>query len=674
MKIKINSSKLLRSAQIWALLFLTSFLVFAQEFEPVPAKPNQVYINPYLENSTITSEQAIKDWAWTRSSAPNNPSQKIMNVPAETGRAFMMPVKDASGKEILIKGTGPNPEWIGDRNKIRYSVDATKKLGFDGKFKASESLIDIYNSELARSLGMDVARPLGFINTGYDAALKTDGALYARSFVSQTRLSNLSAMSKEEGLAKIDETIETLHRMGTTHKKLSRTEYFFWLSDRLAKNAAIMQSSGLQHGVLHSQQISLAGEFTDFGTSTWKHDPEFNKWFKKTPVEYYKFENQPLLIQNMLTRSHTLTSDKPIPLGADSETLKYQRKSLLGFFMEADPETAKEISANDPFRRYWDQFENHYQDFKIDQKTLPKLSEHFKYDKPGDVMTHWPAHYMKKSDKVVSLNIGSTTQGPLVKPRDYFTDDMIIKKGIQATYTQSPVKNSVPVKVVKQSVSSDYWGLKIDMNDPKLQHFIKQFDNEVEAILKANGDLAHPDSIRSLLRLMRDESSLQFGPQLTGQAKADYLALNKKRFGGEGIKFSDLAECKIGQCMDNSMLSFLMGKSIEKKDPRFTFSMMKMEYGGGRKHFNTLMKAPNEKVYVIDSQASSARKMGTYEDMMNKSYYESFHASLTYPKSLAEPYAPVSAKVDAQIFKNVKTSPKGRNCLGRLGLALRSLW
>ena len=288
--------------QVLLALLILGSQAFGEAFVSTKRQSTVFFLNPFVEPSYLNNIDVVGDWSWQRVVVGG---QVDLVVPAETGRGAFAPVVYSSGNPVFLKGTGLNPEHAGENNRIRYITGKEtdpESLGvsFDGIFRSLQGVFDIYNSAFLGALGVKVPRPLGIVTSSPGTGI------YAREFIVQTRLSNLEVMTDAEALNALNQTIK---KVGP---KLDLVKYFFWFADVMARQAARMQAVGFEHGVLHSQQVTLAAEIGDLSTGRWLDDPEVSSWGKAPKQEYFRFQYQPLLIQNMVVRTHSVSSNPPV--------------------------------------------------------------------------------------------------------------------------------------------------------------------------------------------------------------------------------------------------------------------------------------------------------------------------------------------------------------------------
>ncbi len=356
-----QKSVLIKSILV-ALFILSNCCVFAEPFKSVKDQAQVFFINPYLKKDYFSGHNVIYDWSWQR---VYEKSDRDLLIPPETGRGVIIPEQYNPFTTVFLKGTGLNPEHSGKNNKIRYNVNAKneEEVFFDGQFRLRQGVFDVMNSEFLQAAGVLTARPLGLVSLGSDPKIGHEIGIYAREFQIQTRLSNLHAVTADKIRNDLDDAIDLLFKQKLTKHKLDYVEYFFWFSHLLARQAARMQAIGFEHGVLHSQQITLAGELTDLATGRWLDDESIKNWGTKPKQKYFQFDRQPILFQNMLVRTHSVTSDPPVQLEINSETRRHNTKALLGAIEKADPVAYQKIMDLEPVKYFWRTFDHYYQTF-----------------------------------------------------------------------------------------------------------------------------------------------------------------------------------------------------------------------------------------------------------------------------------------------------------------------
>jgi hypothetical protein len=313
------------------------------------AAPNAdlVWLHPELR---LHQDKVLAAWSLTRA----DQGEIILEIPSQTGRAALAAEKFGLPGEVLLKGTGLNPETVEEVAKIRYYPSTKIPKAGDGLYGIREAFADFINSSMLESADIQVPKIRAIIQredrhplAGYRTAIM------AREFINQTRISNLYALETSEARAELDRATEILHKKGITQTKLDTEELYFFLLERMARTTARLQDLGFEHSYLHSQQVTLAGELADNGTGTWLSDKGFQSYRGTDRPQYFKYDRQPTLALNMFIRAHGLTQERIVRLAEGSETLKEQTHSLLGVLMRIDPESAKRIAQRDPEKVFW---------------------------------------------------------------------------------------------------------------------------------------------------------------------------------------------------------------------------------------------------------------------------------------------------------------------------------
>ena len=297
-------------------------------------------------------------------------------VPPETGRGLLLPPTNHSTfRDVLIKGTGPVEQFT-QNNQLRFA-----HLGFDGYFEISEAVRDMTTSEALHAAGVLVSRGIAIIDhneqvhrNGLDHPVRVGN--YIRAFRVQTRLSNLVSLSPDERQNAIDDAILRLQTLQGRSRPMTYVEYYHYMVQKLALNAAIYQAIGYTQNSLHFGQVTLAGEMADLGVGTFERPKQPGE--VNTSHPWFRFERQPLLLQNMLYRTHSVKAEPhPVLLSPDSKTVINQQ-TLFSFIQSFDPDSARRIEEMNPMRMFWEAYDQQYRRFdyeKYRKKVLPKLQD-----------------------------------------------------------------------------------------------------------------------------------------------------------------------------------------------------------------------------------------------------------------------------------------------------------
>jgi len=333
-----------------SLSLLTSAQLFAEsEYALFSVAPNAkvVWSHQDLANQERT---LLSSWALRRSSQGNI----VLEIPTQTGRAALAQQVLGLPGEVLLKGSGYNPETALDVTKIRYDPTTKVPKTGDGYYGIREAWNDLINSSLLESASIPIPQVRAIIQL--DEKHPKGGyrvAILAREFINQTRISNLAVMSPSQVRTELHRASQILFDRGITQKLLSSEELYFFLLERMARTTARLQEIGFEHAYLHWQQVTLAGELADNGTGTWLSDESFQPYTAHDRPRYFKFDRQPQLALNMFVRTHGLSQAEMVRLDPESETFLKQTNSLLGVFMQVDPAVAARIQANNPEALFW---------------------------------------------------------------------------------------------------------------------------------------------------------------------------------------------------------------------------------------------------------------------------------------------------------------------------------
>lgn len=297
-------------------------------------------------------------------------------VPPETGRGLLLPNSEHSVyRDILIKGTGSVEKFTAN-NQLRFS-----NLGFDGYFEISESVRDMVTSEVLHVAGVLVSRGLAIIDhnefiyrKGISSPLRIGN--YVRAYRVQTRLSNLESLTPQDRKKVIDNAILQLQKIHNASRPMNYVEYYHYMLQKMSRNVAIYQAIGFTQDSLHFGQVTLAGEMTDLGVGQFTKPLQHGVINTKYP--WFRFERQPILVQNMLYKTHSVKAEpQPIDLTAESDSAKNQ-KTLFSYIQSFDPESAEKIEKMNPVRMFWEAYNSYYSNFDINtfnEKVKPVLDK-----------------------------------------------------------------------------------------------------------------------------------------------------------------------------------------------------------------------------------------------------------------------------------------------------------
>lgn len=599
--------------------FWASVFANAAGFRSISDQVKSVYLNPFREFK-LTKKQAADDWGWIRDDLNPDPRAKEFKVPYETGRGVLTPVQYDPGYEVLLKGTGANPEHIGEKNAIRYGT-AENPLEFDGKFKVREAYFDIYNSHYLSRIGVKVAIPIGVASLGDDLALDAERGIYAREMLVQTRISNLHQLDVAGARSEIEAAIQKLSRLNLLKEGATLVDYYFYMVRTMAKTSAIMQSAGFQHGYLHHQQFTLAGELTDVGTGTWLHDPDFNSFSSKPGQTYFKFERQPALVQNILLRTHSVSGDQLHSLAQQSETRKKQSGSLLGVIDRIDPAAGQEIRNLDPERMFWKEFEHHYQHFDRARFILNvKPSSDFKWVMHRKTPTQTPKTALGEPVHLQGEDQKYWRKIDTFFPPNFETNSVIDEKRLSVLGgpNSKAIQQFFPPGY-QSHVASNYWGLLIEP-DKYTNEFFSKAKDQITSVAKKYGSLLSSEATEELLYFISGHARLPYGPYLNDAAqKSKYSAFVKDRY-SKGRTLGDLLKGGAGECHDTALLTYLFIQQVREVEPAFDARIIKSAVGGDEKkpHFFTIVRTPADEVVIIDPQMWKNESVMPYSDALQK--------------------------------------------------------
>jgi Protein adenylyltransferase SelO len=309
-----------------------------------------------LENSAFANPLPESLASWSVRIAPAEaPAARFGFAPREASRAVLLSDGGSQyGYDIQVKGVG-RVIRESSGNEMRHSP---REL--DGTLALSEACRDFVFSEILRELGVSVAEPLGIVEHG-EAFVSGESSEwicnYVRAFRCHTRISDLLGLSPEDRKALVDDAIQRLP-LSPSGRRMDYVEYFFFLLEIVTKSAAVYQATGFTQDHLHLGQLSLAGELMDFGIG------HFDRSGSAVLAPWFRHERQPLLLQNLLYRSHALKAE-PVPSEIPADSLE-QEDCLFGLLRSFAPEAAKQIEAKDPVALFWARFQFHFENCRAE--------------------------------------------------------------------------------------------------------------------------------------------------------------------------------------------------------------------------------------------------------------------------------------------------------------------
>ena len=330
--------------------------------------------------SDVSAEEVLRAWAVRRVESGTKATEELttMQIPVQSGRAALSFEGLGRSGDILVKGSGLNPERVSEVGKIRYDHLTGKVKPMDGAFLIREALLDQMTSEILSSHGVRVAKPLAII--GFENSSESDDALkgvYVREFLNQTRLSNLDLLSDEDLRAEFERASRALQKLHHSDQPMSIEEHYFYLLEEMAKMVAVFHYLGFEHRFFYAQQVTLAGEITDLGTGSWLYDDsKFSNLNSNVEIPYLSFSNQILLGLNMFNRTHALKTESPERLNYDSDTLRDQKKTLLAAVRRIDPDSAERIESKNPEMKFWRSFARHMNHLHEQEVPFVHLRKH----------------------------------------------------------------------------------------------------------------------------------------------------------------------------------------------------------------------------------------------------------------------------------------------------------
>jgi uncharacterized protein YdiU (UPF0061 family) len=220
--------------------------------------------------------------------------------------------------------------------QLKGAGETAYSRGGDGRAVLRSSIREYLMSEAMYGLSIPTSRALGIIasDTVVQREGRETGSIVLRASPSWVRfgtfeLFNLESNSKENLTALADFVIRESypHLIG---RKNSYEELYFAIVDKTIELLVLWQSVGFMHGVMNTDNMSIAGLTIDYGPYAFMDRFEKGKICNHSDYEgRYSFENQPYIAQwNLLVLARAFS---PI---ADEKLIVSYTNTFIGKFNE----------------------------------------------------------------------------------------------------------------------------------------------------------------------------------------------------------------------------------------------------------------------------------------------------------------------------------------------------
>ena len=224
------------------------------------------------------------------------------------GRALLIgEVIDRHGqrRDIAFKGSGPTPF----------------ARGGDGKAAVGPMLREVLIGEAMHALGIATTRALAVVTTGESIQREKalPGATLTRVAVSHIRVGSFeyyAARGDHERVRRLADYAIARHDPGLTGSKERYLGFLCAVMERQAALVAQWMGVGFIHGVMKTDNMSIAGETIDYGPCAFMEAYDSKAVFSSIDQHgRYAYENQPGIAQWNLAR----LAESLLPLLADDE-------------------------------------------------------------------------------------------------------------------------------------------------------------------------------------------------------------------------------------------------------------------------------------------------------------------------------------------------------------------
>jgi len=199
------------------------------------------------------------------------------------------------GRAINIGTIGNTHLQLKGAGETKYS------RGGDGRAVLRSSIREYLISEAMYNLGIPTTRALGIIGSSHSVFRESweKGAVVLRTSSSWVRIGTFEYFSHNNMIDELNSLVEYVINESYPHLKeqKDKTIYLFLeIVGRCAKLIAKWMSVGFNHGVMNTDNISIAGLTIDYGPFSFFDDFKYDYICNHTDVQgRYSYKNQPLI-------------------------------------------------------------------------------------------------------------------------------------------------------------------------------------------------------------------------------------------------------------------------------------------------------------------------------------------------------------------------------------------
>ncbi|AKK11340.1 protein adenylyltransferase SelO family protein [Corynebacterium uterequi] len=206
------------------------------------------------------------------------------------GRALLLDEREVAGQaiELHAKGTGPTP---------------LSRPGSDGRGSLSSMLKEFLFSEALHALGVPTTRTLAVVATGHGVVREygpEPAAFLVRTSAGLTRVGTYELARTHNA-----DTLDRLLRLdsGRIAGASGPVEFFAEVVRRQGRLVGAWMRLGFIHGVMNTDNTSIAGETLDYGPCAWTPGLDPTACYSSIDAQgRYAFGNQPAILRWNLTR------------------------------------------------------------------------------------------------------------------------------------------------------------------------------------------------------------------------------------------------------------------------------------------------------------------------------------------------------------------------------------
>ena len=338
------------------------------------------------------------------------------------GRAALLgEVLSPSGEryDLQLKGSGRTP----------FS------RGGDGRSWLGPVLREYIVSEAMHRLGVPTSRALAAVATGRTVYREAPlpGAVFTRVAASHIRIGTfeyLAARDDREGLRKLADYAINRHYPHAENAAEPHAAFFRDVAKRQAELVAQWMAVGFIHGVMNTDNVSIAGETIDYGPCAFMDEFRFDKVFSSIDRGgRYSYANQPRIAHWNLARLAECLLRIDVPREALEDALDEFPGHYQAAWLAAMRPKLGLLNESEDDERLIGEWLQHLEDNELDYTlSFRQLAARLDADgtpDAGDLETRWRQRVLRQDATRSQVAAAMNAVNPLFIPRNHRIEEAI---------------------------------------------------------------------------------------------------------------------------------------------------------------------------------------------------------------------------------------------------------